>query len=98
MWRVSPEEEELIRQLYEATRRTGVGKNVKMVIAERICPSDVVQVNLVCGEARSFLKIGKLEVDAARVGDAGGREIQLRLRKVMQDLEIRAKKHVPGGA
>lgn len=98
MWKVSTEEEEFIRQLYEGVRRRGVGKNVKMVIAERVCPSDIVQLNLICGEARSFLKLGKSEVDAAKIADSGGREIQLRLRKAMQDVELRAKRHMPRGA
>jgi hypothetical protein len=96
MWRVSPEEEELIKQLYETIRRTGVGKNIKLVIAERICPNDVVQVNLICGEARSFVKLSKSDVETARIGEAGSRDIQLRLRRVMQDVEMRAKKTASG--
>jgi hypothetical protein len=98
MWRVSSEEEELVRQLFETIRRTGVGKNVKMVISERVCPSDIVQVNLIGGEVRSFLKLTKLELDAAKIGDAGGRDIQLRFRKAMQDLEGRMKRQVTRGA
>lgn len=95
MWRVSADDEELIKRLFENVKRSGVGKNVKVVIGERVCPTETVNVNLICGEQRSFIKLRREDVEAAKTSELAGREIELRVKRALQELEGRAKRGGP---